>query len=347
MKIFSFFLFTFLFSFSVLAQSDSYSSIVSVDIIDSSASIAKEKAMAQANREALTNVMSKISNNVSLDYLSDAQILNLVKEVSVVSEKNSDVRYIGELKIVFNAPLLDNYLEEKNIAKIEVYTSKVLIIPIFREFRADTPLLWEQKNLWKKSWDSSLRPNALVNIVTIPTDATNYSILDVSKVVALDTQSLSAIAEANGTQDIFVADAFYDGIEGLVINLSSFNRGQISTHQIKVSGDIGEPKLFDDAIIEVGNYIDSQIKNDNMSQSAIEETISVVYPFEDMRHWLNVEKRLKEIGYIKKINVVAMVSNKTQFKLTFAGGLDKLLYAMRAKFLNLKKMSDYYVLERI
>ena len=94
-----------------------YQAEIDIDATASSASLAREKAMTEANRKALyaiTNRISAATSTTILDNLNDNQILNFIQEVSVLSEKVTDSRYIATLKITINAPILKAYLSEKN-----------------------------------------------------------------------------------------------------------------------------------------------------------------------------------------------------------------------------------------
>nr|QIM10254.1 hypothetical protein PlAlph_0080 [uncultured Alphaproteobacteria bacterium] len=97
-----------------------YGSIVNVDVSDVNAAAAKEKAMAQANREALNHVAPQVASPEGIELLnslSDDQILYFIKEAMVLSEKSSDVRYIASLKITIQDNVLRQYLAEKGVAE--------------------------------------------------------------------------------------------------------------------------------------------------------------------------------------------------------------------------------------
>lgn len=99
---------------------DEYYSVVNVDVTDVSAAVAKEKAMAQANRQALYQVAPRLTSEegVSLLHsLTNDQIAYFIKSVTVLSEKSSDVRYIASLKIIIADEILRQYLEEKGMTE--------------------------------------------------------------------------------------------------------------------------------------------------------------------------------------------------------------------------------------
>ena len=75
-----------------------YNAEITVDVTAENASVAREKAMTEANRQAYTAVAKRVTTADGvrrLNELNDAQILNFIKEVSIISEKASNVRYIA------------------------------------------------------------------------------------------------------------------------------------------------------------------------------------------------------------------------------------------------------------
>lgn len=137
-----------------------YNAEITVDVTAENASVAREKAMTEANRQAYTAVAKRVTTADGvrrLNELNDAQILNFIKEVSIISEKASNVRYIATLNVAVNEHILKTYMQENDIPFVIGSVANVLIIPTFREFKTDAPMLWEADNLWRKAWEQNPR----------------------------------------------------------------------------------------------------------------------------------------------------------------------------------------------
>lgn len=105
--------------------------------------------MTEANRKAFLSVAARVTTAegvAELSRLTDGQILNFIREVSVVSEKASDIRYIAVFNVRVNQDILTRYMQENNIPFVIGGAANILIIPTFREFKTDAPLLWEGTN---------------------------------------------------------------------------------------------------------------------------------------------------------------------------------------------------------
>lgn len=330
------------------AADSTYSANVTVDVTAENASVAREKAMTQANRQAYTTIGRRITTSEGvnrLNELNDAQILNFIKEVAVVSEKASDVRYIASFNITLNENLLRTYMQENNIPFIVGTMANVLIIPTFREFKTDAPMLWEAGNLWRKAWEQNPRAIGSVRFSGLPANGSNYAALDAEKALRMDGIALDKIAFINNTRDIYVADAVYNGIEGLNVTLYSYKDGR--EENLPIPGDRSSPQLFNDAINKISDHIYNKIKKQDVVERQNKYEITVIYTFGYLRDWLNLEKKLKEIGYISSLNTVAVGSGKVQFKITYLGSFDKLQEALRSNYYNLKSAGEYYIIEKI
>lgn len=115
---------------------DLYAVEVLADVTDVNASVAPEKAMAAANRQAFELVLKKITTPehvAQIMTLNDNQILNFIKEVSVLSEKSSNVRYIAELRVKLNEAVVKRYMSEKQIPFMVDKAANVLVIPVYRQ----------------------------------------------------------------------------------------------------------------------------------------------------------------------------------------------------------------------
>lgn len=331
------------------AEDSLYTVDVNVDVTDVNAAQAREKAMVAANRKAFETVVRKLTTSQgssSLLRLSDDKIINFIKEVSVVSEKSSNVRYLADLKVTVSEPILKAYMNEKDIQSVVAAASKVVVIPVFREFEADRPLLWEDNNIWRKAWENKAPRNSLVKINSIPLTDISRAEIDADKALAFDAQALQEVALNNNASDVYVADAVYDGIDGLKVklySLKSSNAGEI----LIVPGDRNmSDDLFARAIDEVSSKIENKVKAANIAESQLMSSIEVVYNFNSISEWIRTEKSLRTIAYVRNIQVEAMGAGKVQFKLEFVGSDDKVWAALRNKGFNLKDYGGFYLLER-
>ena len=88
--------------FSARAGQPSYSADVTVDVTADNASAARELAMRRANRQAVSAIAANFTTREGvtvLNKLTDDQLLNFIRETTVLEEKTSNVRYLAKLRI--------------------------------------------------------------------------------------------------------------------------------------------------------------------------------------------------------------------------------------------------------
>ena len=297
---------------------EKYTAEVSIDVTSANAAAAREKGMNNAYRSAFMAIAAKNTNEEGLNRLSaltDQQLVNFIKEAEVVSEKTSDIRYMATLRIKINGELLKTYMQEQNIPVVIHSAANIIVIPTFREFPGDEPMLWESGNLWRKAWEKNTNANSNNRYISIPADGINYAALDAEKAVALNGLALDTVASHLGTSDIFVLDAVYNGIEGLKITVMPY-RGSIVTQ-----------------------------KNISMNETPNEMTVLYTYP--SLKDWAAIEKKIKNLNYVNNINVDAIGNGKIQFKINYIGSPVDLNAALRSSSLRLEARDGFYILEKI
>ncbi len=338
------FLFALLYSFSVYAEDMSiYDTEVSIDAVSSNAAQAREKAMAQANRNALYAVINRISTASStniLDKLNDNQILNFIKEVTVITEKVSDNRYVADLKITINADVLKTYLTEKDAPVKALEDSKIVIIPLYRPQTGAPALLWEPENIWMQTWKDNQISSGQIKISIIDATDENKE-LSAEQALRLDGVSLDAVARRSDSNDIFVAETTIDGAQ-LNLRLLSFKKGMVLSKQYP-----NDENAFDNAITDIKSAVFSELQKQLFTKENAQTEISVMYNYAALKDWISLQNNLNKIGQIKQVTTEAMGSRKAQFKLLFGGTIEGLTAAFAEQGFSLRNGNGFYILERL
>ena len=326
------------------ASDEKYMVEIKVDVSDENASIAREKALNSATRAAVNAIAKRISTSdgaQKIASMSDAQIINFVKETSVINEKNSDIRYMADLKIIVNEELLKQYMKEREIPIISQNSTTVLVIPVFKEFADDSPILWETNNLWKQAWDSASSSSA-IKFSSISTDPIYQSMIDAKQAFDFDYIAIENIASKAKTNNVYVLIASYNDIEGLkVIGKSlSGNKFEINVNGAKSSGI----ELFNQAVLQTKSQIETELLTNNNIHQTSQNEITVLYHFPTLKYWISAEQKLKNINAISNIHVQAMTPGKAQLKITYSGELNSLKKQFQNLGYNLENNKTHMVM---
>lgn len=320
---------------------------IKVDVTDENASIAREKALAGASRAAITAVAGRISTQDGANRIAsmtDAQLINFIKETSVIDEKNSDVRYIANLRILVNEDLLKEYMLERDIPLVSRSDVSIMVIPIFRELSDDAPILWEADNPWKQAWDSSTNTSA-IKIFPIQNSIGNMETIDAVKSAERDIAALEKVMKMSGASDVYILDASYNGIEGLIVNVYSLS-GEDQTFKISGAKSSGA-ELFNKAVTDIRRELETLILNKSQNQPATENELTILYPFVSLGQWITAEQRIKSINEISEIQVQAMAQGRAQFKILYRGSLELIQKQLLPKGYRLENGGNYMILHDI
>ena len=322
-----------------------YQAEIEIDATASSASLAREKAMTEANRKALyaiTNRISATSSTAILDELNDNQILNFIQEVSVLSEKVTDSRYVATLKISINAPVLKSYLSEKNAPIAILPKTHIIIVPIYKENPTSVPLLWEENNLWYQAWSNNQMETGQITMQSVPRNDTNENILSAEKASSLDYSSLGTILRNSKGNEIYVAELTVqsNGIEAV---LKSPKQGIINNKTYTNT----IPDIFETIINDLKSSILHQLQQQTIHKKQQHHQMTVLFSYNTLQEWLSLQTTLKKISTINKINVDAIGNHRIQITLNFTGETINIQNILSKHGYSLNDKGNFYIIERI
>lgn len=339
------FLFAVLLTINTHAEDMSiYDAEVSVDATDINAASAREKAMTEANRKALyavTNRISAASSTDILDSLNDNQILNFIHQVSVITEKVSEQRYIASLKITINAPILKAYLAEKNAPVTIMPKSNINIIPIYYATPASSPQLWEDTNIWYTAWQNNPSTSGQITILPISKDSNNQTLLTAEDAISLNHAQLS-ILSSNNNSELYIAIASQQDSK-LQIELKSPNQGLVKTF----SYPNADSENMEQAIQTIKSIILQQIQQQTLAKENSRNKMIIVYNYNNLKNWLKLQNILKNIDQIKTINIDAMSNHKAQVSIEFSGSEDNIQNRLSQYNYTLIDNGNFYSIEGI
>ena len=321
-----------------------YETELKIDAVGENASQAREKALADAHRKAVYAITERITDGSAtaiLDNLNDNQILNFIQQVSVISEKVVDSRYLADLKITINAPVLKAYLAEKDITITNLPEAHVFIIPVYKTAETASPLLWEAENLWYQIWEQNSMNTGQITIKPLPKNKDNQKALLADEAIRLNGLSLDSVRRLNDNADLYVAEATTLG-NTLNITLKSPLYGTIYSKSYEET----DSQHFENAVKDIKSAIINQIQQKDQIQQTTQSNLTIVYSFNALKEWVEVRKQIVTLPSVKKMDIDAMSGKRIQMTIQYNGNLDDLLSAFAKNGLLLIESGSYYTLER-
>ena len=319
---------------------------VLVDVVDKNAAQAREKAFIAANRQGLINLLKKITTEDGVHQvaeLNDNQIQNFVKDISIVSEKVSDIRYVAELKVRFNGSVLRKYLREKNIVFTEEGGFKVLILPLLQN---NGQILWnEPENVWREAWNSTVASDGLVEFIVADGSDISPEMLNVGKVLEFDALTLEQLAQIYKADELYIVYASPDANGVQVKIFAPSGKGGIE-QTILVEGDASLDNLKISAQ-KVKAIISERIKKYNLEEDNKQYEMLVLYQSNSLENWLNLQKNLRSMPYVKSVKEDAMGAGRVQFRLRYVGNFERFEQLLYSRGLRLLPYDGFYVISKV
>ena len=319
---------------------------VLVDVVDKNAAQAREKALVAANRQGLINLLKKITTNDGLHQvaeLNDNQILNFVKEVSIVSEKVSDVRYVAELKVRFNGSIIRKYLREKNIPFTEEGGFKVLILPLLQS--GDKILLNETENTWREAWVKSADSDGIVDFIVAGGNTESPEVINAGKVLEFDSLLLEQLSQTYKADELYIVYAVPNSSGVQVKLFAPSGKGGVE-QTLTIDGD-GSQKNLETAVTKVKEVVSERIKKYNLEEDNKQYEMLVLYQYPSLKDWLMLQKDLRSAPYVKSVKEDAIGAGRVQFEIKYAGNFNRLEQVLYSRGLSLMPYDGFYVISKV
>lgn len=334
---------SFLMSFSVQAEVSFTASIKAMAEAQNAAK-AKEIAMSEAQRNAFLQVSGRLTSDENvqeLNKLTDEQLLHFIREVSVISEKNGSTTYQADLNITINAALLKQYMQENEMLNTKSLATEMLIIPLY-ESESGKKLLWEDENIWRQAWlDKGLIKSGQINIRVLPSSADNRRLFTLENVSQPDTNTCYQIAATHHVSGVYSVQAVRAGRNTLAVIIRSCSSSQ--EKRLIIFDDNGSPE--EKAIAETVSWISMNQPEKPLAFNADDGKLIVIYEYQKLKDWINIEKKLKSINQIKSITTEAATSGKIKLLLEYSGGYQQLVYELEKNGLNLFADNGMFILK--
>lgn len=313
---------------------------IKVDVVDKDATIARKHAMANGQSLGLFKVLERIVDKKQFENLpeiSDDEISDMVLDISVSDEKTSKIRYIASLDIRYKPEAIHNYLKNIGISFVQSPSQPYLLLPLYYEKKE--VFLWESLNSWALAWrnaDSSLIPM----IIPDADDTNTNTNITVSDVVNFTPELLNKWQESYKTAGVIIAEVRNSG-NNLRFTATKYQNGkEIESIQMNEAVDNDLSLALKNLVKNYVEKTELSYRDENVVNIADDTFITAVIPLSSISDWLMVEKKLKQISTITKIELKAMSKTRAQIELWFADGLENLGKSLNTNGLKITEISS-------
>jgi len=289
---------------------------VPVDETAATAADARQAALAVGQRRAFRRLMERLVPEDQQDRVPSVESSTLqyyVQDFSVNNERTSTVRYLADLTFRFNGDEVRSFLRNAGVGFAETRSKPVVVLPVFSGPGTDSAL-WLADNPWRDVWALKPGDDGLVPLIVPIGDLDDLAAIDAPRALNGDPESLKAIAERYGADDVLVTAASLagdpqDGSAVLEVVTRRYHDGAASvTLRDKLIQVSGEP--YDGFLKRGADRIDDAVqeawKQQYVLQFGNQRSILVYVPLTGLDDWLKVRKRLDGVAAIQQAHTAGL-----------------------------------------
>ncbi len=310
-----------------------------------SASEARDIALATGQRDALTQLLQRLTaaaDQPRLPLVTDDMVVSTVQVFEVQSERRSATRYVARLKVTFRRDPVLAILAKADVAFTRPSERPIVLLPIWRG--AAGALLWEESNPWHAAWAARDAGADLVPILVPAGDLQDLRTIQTAQAQAGDPPALTAIAQRYDADTIIVAEAApAPGVQALDVTLRRAGPSGVSTTTERVDLDpaITDPALqLAAAANEIARRLESGTRDASLVPSGAPGSVAAFIQFGGLPDWLAVRQRLRAVSAITRLEVLSLSTGDARVILHYQGDPLALAGALAAQGLELQRTAD-------
>ncbi len=311
-----------------------------VDVTERNSEIARRHALSQGQAVAFRKIMERIVDEKDLAFLpefSPEEIAYLLKEVSVVKESTSPVRYIATLNVSFDEDKIKQILTEMGMAFVLSPSKPYLLLPFYE---ANNSLIIYGANPWQRVWKKTPPETALVPIMLPNYDNRDRELI---KSASPTRDQLVKLSDIYGTEGVIIAEAIKVDSTELKLNYRKYLNGYITERYVRAF-DI-EDGNEQAALRKMAEYIASRGDAGWRKKMAVDVSepnlLVVVVPLQSLEHLNKIRDRITKIPLIANFELKAVKQDRAQINIWHSTDMKALESAFRNQKMKLVKVDDF------
>ncbi|CAA7614628.1 conserved hypothetical protein [Candidatus Terasakiella magnetica] len=318
---------------------------IDTDVTAAGVAAAKEQAIAEAERVGFRRLLERLTIPADHIRLPNADAIQYVRDVAIEHERSSSVRYIATLTVRYNATAVKKLLRDAGLKYAEPRPRPVVLLPLYKGQGPGKAVLWDDPNPWRAAW-TALGTGALVPLAVPTGDTADLAALPLDKVMAADTESLSALGARYHTSDVLVATAGVNAA-GTALDVSLTGPpGTLKPFEARTYpfGDGGLDATLRHAAADIAQGLDNSYKQQNLLSFDRAQTLAAMAPLSGLEDWLAVRERLGRVPQIRRWEIISLSREEAALMLHTVGETEQVRAALSAAGLNLEWTEGFWTL---
>lgn len=308
---------------------------VIVDVTSGNASLARDMAIVQAQKQAFVQLMERLGVPNAVN-LGGEDIGGFVQSFEVQKEHAAGYRYLGTFTVQFKPDVVRNYLTQHGLPFVEARPKPVVVLPVLRTKGHD--VLWEVPTLWQKAWADVAKKAGLLPLIVPQGDLDDIAKIGPDEAVAGTGANLQAMMqkyEANGIMvPVLQADLdLTDGKSEAVVDVYRYDFDAHPLPPIHLAlPTLSSPRTVEESLDKGVYQIIAQVERSWAQSNKAPAGPSLFLPVDvavpTLASWTQIRNRLKNVTSVAGAHVVTMSRGLVHAEIEYRGDLSTLQTAL-------------------
>jgi len=332
---------------------------VDVDVTDTDASTAKNKAIIEAQIKGFRMLVQRFAGDDALAKLGDISSKDagrMLRSLSIEEEHTGPGRYIGKLTVRFLPDKVRAYFDKRGLPIVEDQSPPIVVIPVWKT--AQGAVVWED-NPWKKAWTDLHAEQAIVPIIVPLGDLTDTQAITAEEALGNDEVKLESIMIRYEAKAILVAIAEAapeGGVHAVMFGETPLGKVTFDKNYTADDGTLESSlalaaQRFHGVMLDKWRTTRVKIAAEERARRLAEQqalgpqTISISVPFASVIEWTAIRARLVNTPGVVRVDVSSIAGSGAMVRLAYANTLDTLLSSLAGQGLQLNQNGDAWILQ--
>lgn len=331
---------------------------VAVDVTDSHAADAKNKALVEAVMKAFPMLAERVGNAALVAEVSkydEKQVMPYLKSLSIEEENMGPGHYMGKLTVRFLPERIKELYGRFGVTVNAVQAAPLVILPLWNG--PDGPQLWED-NPWRKAWTGLHAEQAEVPVIVPLGDGEDQGAISPAEAMAGDRIKLEALRRRYDVKTVLVAVGTPTPEGGVRAQMGGeTDLGTVSFNKIYAADSATVDASAELAVRRFHEIMTEKFHSNTAKAVAAAEaarqaeeaartgTIPVSVPFATPSEWNGLRARILSTPGVTGVDVTSLGGDGAVIRLMFVGGLDSVQGSFQASGLNLVRAGSGWMIQ--
>lgn len=307
---------------------------VTVDVSASDANVARDRAVAQAQRKAWDELFKQLlPPGAKPPAISDVDLGRAVQNFSVDDERLSPGRYAATMTVRFAPePVRKAMADSGATAYVEPSTRPLVLLPV--TVRPDgAPVLWDDRTAWRSAWEAwEPKPGALAPLTVPDGELSDVAAVSAQEASAGDAAAFAKIAGQHGAGGVAVVKTTLpaDGAataQGMRVDVTLATvDGVRGSKTVAVRADPADrpEDLLSRAVAFSAAAIDELWRENHTVSAGPQQTLTAVVALNSLSDWISARQKLAQLGGGVRVDMTSLTRNAANVVISHRGGATEL-----------------------